>query len=105
MVLLTLSMVSINCQNLPPFPFPFPLPPVAAPSSGNATTTTAQQVPNNRTKIHIGAFMLGVDRDSYTYRAGMEVALSLINKDQTILKDYELVIHYQNSMVISFILN
>jgi len=94
---LILSIIDIDCQNPPPFPFPFPFPPGAASPGGN--TTTAPQVPDNRTKIHLAAFLLAVEIDTYTYRAGMEVALSLINKDKTILKDYELVIHYQNSLV------
>ena len=52
----------------------------------------------NKTKIYLAAFVLNVEKDTYTSRAAMEVARSLINKDSRILNDYELVIHYHNSL-------
>lgn len=58
----------------------------------------------NKTKIYLAAFVLNVEKDTFTSRAAMEVARSLINKDDRILKDYELVIHYHNSLGVSITL-
>ena len=55
----------------------------------------------NKTKIYLAAFVLNVEKDTFTSRAAMEVARSLINKDERLLKDYELVIHYHNSLGVS----
>ena len=57
----------------------------------------------NKTKIYLAAFVLNVEKDTYTSRAAMEVARSLINKDDRLLKDYEIVIHYHNSLGVSSI--
>ena len=53
----------------------------------------------NKTKIYLAAFFLNVEKDTYSFRAGMEVARKLINEDDRILKDHEIVIHYHNSLV------
>ena len=53
----------------------------------------------NKNKIYLAAFFLNVEKDTYSFRAGMEVARRLINEDDRILKDYEIVIHYHNSLV------
>lgn len=69
-------------------------------ANAQQTEATNGNPTSNKTKLTIGAMIpLLYTHDFFTFHAAIKTAVRLINEDDSILKDYELDVHYYDSGV------
>ena len=78
----------------------------------HSTATAEEKMPSNspflpklnrgkKQTIYFGAFLSNIDRDEMCFKAAIDTAVKLINRDDNLLKNYHLKIKYFDNYVCS----